>query len=55
MSVFRLRRRIERDPKHPVLLLTEVGIGYRLAPESVDHLNFDTRAPQREGNGAASP
>jgi two-component system, OmpR family, KDP operon response regulator KdpE len=55
MSVFRLRRRIERDPKHPVLLLTEVGIGYRLAPESVDRLNFHGRAPQREGNGAASP
>jgi two-component system KDP operon response regulator KdpE len=55
MSVFRLRRRIERDPMHPVLLLTEVGIGYRLAPESADHLNSDTRAPQCEGNGAASP
>ena len=54
-SVFRLRRRIERDPKHPVLLLTEVGIGYRLTPESVDHLNFETRTPQREGNGAGSP
>jgi two-component system KDP operon response regulator KdpE len=55
MSVFRLRRRIERDPKHPVLLLTEVGIGYRLAPESVDRLNFEDRTPQREGNGAGSP
>jgi two-component system KDP operon response regulator KdpE len=55
MSVFRLRRRIERDPTHPVLLLTEVGIGYRLAPESADHLNSDTRAPQCEGNRAASP
>jgi two-component system KDP operon response regulator KdpE len=53
MSVFRLRRRIERDPKHPVLLLTEAGVGYRLAP--VDHLNFHGRPPQREGNGAASP
>jgi two-component system KDP operon response regulator KdpE len=55
MSVFRLRRRIERDPKHPVLLLTEAGVGYRLAPESVDHLNFEARTPQREGNGAGSP
>jgi two-component system KDP operon response regulator KdpE len=55
MSVVHLRRRIERDPKRPVLLLTEVGIGYRLAPESVDHLNFEARTPQREGNGAGSP
>ena len=55
MLIFRLRRRIERDPTHPVLLLTEVGIGYRLAPESADHLNSDTRAPQCEGNRAASP
>jgi two-component system KDP operon response regulator KdpE len=55
MSVFRLRRRIERDPKHPVLLLTEAGIGYRLAPESVDHLNLEARTPQREGNGAGLP
>ena len=54
MSVFRLRRRIERDPKHPVLLLTEAGIGYRLAPESVDHLNFESRTPQ-QGNGAGLP
>jgi two-component system, OmpR family, KDP operon response regulator KdpE len=54
MSVFRLRRRIERDPKHPVLLLTEAGIGYRLAPESVDHLNFEACTPQH-GNGAGSP
>jgi two-component system KDP operon response regulator KdpE len=53
MSVFRLRRRIERHPKHPVLLLTEFRIGYRLAPESVDHFNF--QSPQGEGNGATSP
>ncbi len=55
MSVFRLRRKIERDPKHPVLLLTEAGVGYRLAPESVDHLNDHGRPPQRAGNRAASP
>jgi two-component system, OmpR family, KDP operon response regulator KdpE len=53
MSVFRLRRKIERDPKHPVLLLTEAGIGYRLAPESIDHLNFEARTPH-QGNGAGS-
>jgi two-component system, OmpR family, KDP operon response regulator KdpE len=55
MSVFRLRRRLERDPKHPVLVLTEVGIGYRLAPEPADHSNVGARAPQPEGNGCASP
>jgi two-component system, OmpR family, KDP operon response regulator KdpE len=55
MSVFRLRRKIERDPERPDLLLTEAGVGYRLAPESVDHLNFEARTPQREGNGAGSP
>jgi two-component system KDP operon response regulator KdpE len=32
-SVFRLRRRIERDPTRPDLLLTEARVGYRLAPE----------------------
>jgi hypothetical protein len=53
-SVFRLRRRIKRDPKQPVLLLTEARIGYRFAPESVDHLNFEARRPQ-QGNGAGSP
>jgi len=54
-SVFLLRRKIERDPKHPVILLTEAGVGYRLAPESVDHLNFEARSPHREGNGAGPP
>jgi two-component system, OmpR family, KDP operon response regulator KdpE len=33
-SIFRLRRRIERDPRRPSLLLTEPGVGYRLADES---------------------
>jgi two-component system KDP operon response regulator KdpE len=33
-SIFRLRRRIERDPQRPNLLLTEPGVGYRLADES---------------------
>jgi DNA-binding response OmpR family regulator len=54
MSVFCLRRRIERDPKHPVLLLTEAGIGYRLDPESVNQLNIEARTPQ-QGNRAGSP
>ena len=53
-AVFRLRRRIKRDPKHTVLLLTEAGIGYRLAPESVDHLEIEVRTPQH-GNGAGLP
>jgi two-component system KDP operon response regulator KdpE len=54
-TVFRIRRKIERDPEHPVLLLTEAGVGYRLAPGSVDDLNFEARSTQREGNGAGSP
>jgi two-component system KDP operon response regulator KdpE len=29
--VFRLRRKIERDPFHPEILLAEAGVGYRLA------------------------
>jgi two-component system KDP operon response regulator KdpE len=29
--VLRLRRRIERDPRHPEVLLAEAGFGYRLA------------------------
>ena len=29
--VLRLRRRIERNPRHPEVLLAEVGFGYRLA------------------------
>jgi two-component system, OmpR family, KDP operon response regulator KdpE len=35
-SIFRLRRRIEGDPRRPNLLLTEPGVGYRLADESED-------------------
>jgi two-component system KDP operon response regulator KdpE len=37
LLIFRLRRRIERDPKRPDVLLTEAGVGYRLAPE-IDNL-----------------
>jgi two-component system, OmpR family, KDP operon response regulator KdpE len=36
--ILRLRRRIERYPRRPDLVLTEVGVGYRLAAESGDPL-----------------
>jgi two-component system KDP operon response regulator KdpE len=34
--VFRLRRKIERDPLRPEILLAEVGVGYRLATPSAE-------------------
>ena len=40
-SVFRLRHRIERDPRRPDLLLTESRVGYRLAVESGDPPHSD--------------
>ena len=30
--VRKLRQKIESDPNHPTILLTELGVGYRLAP-----------------------
>ena len=53
-SVFRLRRKIERDPRRPDLLLTEAGVGYRLASETEDELSLDTPAPRHAGNEDAS-
>ena len=31
MFMRKLRRKIERNPSHPSILLTELGIGYRIA------------------------
>jgi two-component system KDP operon response regulator KdpE len=36
--VFLLRRQIERDPRHPEVLLAEIGFGYRLAASPVERL-----------------
>ena len=54
MSVFCLRRRIERDPSRPDLLLTEARVGYRLAPEFANQSNLDASMPERQGNGDRS-
>jgi two-component system, OmpR family, KDP operon response regulator KdpE len=53
-SIFRLRRRIERDPRRPNLLLTEPGVGYRLADESENEPGGELSAPRRPGQEGAS-
>jgi two-component system KDP operon response regulator KdpE len=53
-SVFRLQRRIERDPRRPDLLLTEAGIGYRLAAETERELSLEASTPHRKGSEDAS-
>ena len=50
-SAFCLRRRIERDPSRPDLLLTEARVGYRLAPESDAQSYPDASMPERQGAG----
>jgi len=50
-SVFRLRRKIERDPRRPDLLLTEAGVGYRLAPETDIQSRPDASPPERRYAG----
>jgi hypothetical protein len=49
-----LRRRIERDPRRPNLLLTEPGVGYRLADESENEQGGELSAPRRAGQEEAS-
>lgn len=34
--VLRLRRKIEREPLNPEILLAEIGVGYRLAPPTIE-------------------
>lgn len=34
--VMRLRRKIEREPLRPQILLAEIGVGYRLAPSTLE-------------------
>jgi len=54
-SILRLRRRIERDPRRPDLVLTEVGVGYRLAGEPGDPLYSDAPPNPSEGMGGRPP
>jgi two-component system, OmpR family, KDP operon response regulator KdpE len=53
-SVSRLRRKIERDPGRPDLLLTEAGVGYRLAAETEGESSVEALTPRREGHEDAS-
>jgi two-component system, OmpR family, KDP operon response regulator KdpE len=53
-SVSRLRRKIERDPRRPDLLLTEAGVGYRLAAETEGESSVEPLTPRREGHEDAS-
>jgi two-component system KDP operon response regulator KdpE len=53
--VVELRRKIECDPKRPVLLLNVHRIGYRLAPEPGDSAIVAADARPAEGKGGASP
>jgi len=53
-SVFRMRRRIECDPRRLDLPLTEAGVGYRLAPLTKGELSLDPPMPRRLENEDAS-
>lgn len=50
--VFRLRHRVERNPRQPDLLLTESRVGYRLAAELDDS---DAPATPSQGQGGRAP
>jgi two-component system KDP operon response regulator KdpE len=53
-AVFRLRRRIERNPTRPDVLMTEAGVGYRLAPESDAQSNAEAFTPGSRDHGDRS-
>jgi len=51
--VLLLRRRIERDPRHPEVLLAEVGFGYRLAASPVEQLPRNADHVEGDGSGGS--
>ena len=53
VQISQLRRRIEQDPRHPQLIVTEPGLGYRFLDDRADELRADTQQarPTRAGAG----
>ena len=49
-----LRHKIEPEPARPRYLLTEVGVGYRLADESENEQGGHLSAPRRAGQAEPS-
>jgi DNA-binding response OmpR family regulator len=44
VHILNLRKKVEADPKQPVLLVTVFGVGYKMADGSESHSKADRRA-----------